>query len=327
MKSYLWVLAAALLVIPAVDAVPPQQAQPTMASHDVNPPAALSWAFPKPSKNQPKMAKSGAEHVPGSSKTYTAAQIDDLHNPPDWFPNEHPPMPKVVAHGAGPNVPACASCHLTSGLGHPESADLAGMPLGYIESQMADFKSGARYDPARMTVIGKAVPTADAKAAAMYFSSLKVKPWVTVKETDTVPKFYVSETRMHLPLPGAGTEPLGNRIIELPQDPSLASKRDPNSGFIAYVPKGSVAKGEALVTMGAAGKTIACNICHGSTLDGLGDVPRIAGLSPSYVGRQIYYFKAGVRTGMSVSLMTPVVQNLNNEDILNIAAYLASLKP
>jgi cytochrome c553 len=32
---------------------------------------------------------------------------------------------------------ACGSCHLMSGQGHPESADIAGMPAEYLIRQMA----------------------------------------------------------------------------------------------------------------------------------------------------------------------------------------------
>jgi hypothetical protein len=39
---------------------------------------------------------------------YTQTQIDDNFNALDWFPNEHRPMPPVVAHGDGTTVWACA---------------------------------------------------------------------------------------------------------------------------------------------------------------------------------------------------------------------------
>jgi len=39
-----------------------------------------------------------------------------------------------------------------------------------------------------------------------------------VIEADTVPKTFINKTRMRLPIPGGGAEPIGNRIIELPED-------------------------------------------------------------------------------------------------------------
>ncbi len=102
--------------------------------------------------------------------------------------------------------------------------------------------------------------------------------------------------------------------------------RNPRSGFIAYVPTGSVKKGEALVTTGA-GKTTQCGLCHGSDLKGLGPVPGIAGRSPSYLARQMYDMQQGARKGVWTELMKPVVAKLTDDDMVNIVAYTASLKP
>jgi cytochrome c553 len=285
----------------------------------------LAWASLTPDKQQPPASEeSGPIHIPGSTKEYTAAQIDDLSNPPDWFPDEHGPAPSIIQHGKGAAL-ACGACHLMSGHGHQESADLAGLSADYIVRTMSDFKSGARVDPARMNAIAKAMSDEDVRQAAEWFAALKPGCWIKVVETDTVPKSYVSvKGRQRLPLPGGGAEPLGNRIIELPQDVSRATSRDPHSGFIAYVPVGSVAKGAALVKAGGSNKTIACAICHGDSLEGLGDVPRIAGLHPAYVARQLYAFQTGTNRSVSSALMKKVVANLAADDILAIAAYTAS---
>src|SRR3954447_25878826 len=78
------------------------------------------WAYPVTPKPEP-LDSVQLKQVPGSAKQYTQAQIDDPFNPPDWFPNEHPPMPEIVARGgAKPAGRACAQCHLPSGDGHPE---------------------------------------------------------------------------------------------------------------------------------------------------------------------------------------------------------------
>ena len=291
-------------------------------------PAQLQWAFNVPDKQQPNREEpKGPIHVPGSSKTYTAAQIDDLTNPPDWFPQEHDAVPSIVQRAKGGAL-ACGSCHLMSGQGHPESASLAGLPVEYLVRQMADFKSGARKDPERMTAIGKALSDEDARQAAEWFASLKPSAWVKVVENDTVPKSYVATRgRMRLPWVPNATEPIGQRIIELPEDPARATSRDPHSGFIAYVPTGSIAKGEALVKTGGSGKTIACGICHGDDLNGIGDVPRLAGLHPAYIVRQLWYFQGEAYSGTSSALMKRVVPKLNLDDMIAIAAYAASLAP
>ena len=287
----------------------------------------IPWAFPIRDKVQPVLdERKGPQHVPGSSKAYSQDQIDDLANPPDWFPEEHPPMPKVVAHGAGGDTLGCASCHLGSGLGHPESANLAGMSAAYIERQISDFKAHLRMGEA-MNDIARDLTDEDARQAAEWFASLKPKVWQPVVETDRVPKTYINIHLMRMPLPGAGDEPIGERIIELPQDIARAESRDPHSGFIAYVPKGSIEKGKALVTTGGEGKTIQCAICHGPALGGLGEVPMIAGHSPMYIFRQLYYFKDGSRHGSMGALMKGVVAQMTQEDMLDIAAYVASLPP
>jgi cytochrome c553 len=166
------------------------------------------------------------------------------------------------------------------------------------------------------------------RAAAEYFSSMPWTPWIEVVETDTVPKTRILGG-MHLKLEGtdAGTEPLGRRIVESPVNAEHTELlRDPRSSFVAYVPPGSVARGEAVAHDGRDG-VAACTICHGSDLDGLALVPGLRGRSPSYIARQLADMKAGTRRGTWTPLMTPVVAELTAEDILNLAAYLASLEP
>ena len=145
-------------------------------------------------------------------------------------------------------------------------------------------------------------------------------------ETDTVPKSFIGPGNKRLDCSAGGTEPMGNRIIEVPENEEDVVYRDPNSGFVAYVPKGSIAKGEALVTAGG-GKTIPCGICHGQTLQGLGDVPAIAGRHPNYIVRQLWNIQNGERGGSSAALMKQVVEKLSNDDMLAIGAYVASRTP
>ena len=287
----------------------------------------IPWAFPIRDKVQPVIdERSGPQHVPGSTKSYTQDQIDDLANPPDWFPEEHAPMPKVVAHGSAGEVLGCASCHLASGLGHPESANLAGVSAAYILRQLSDFKAGNRMGEA-MNDMTKNLSDDDARQASEWFAALKPKVWQPVVEIDRVPKTFINMHLMRMPLPGAGDEPIGKRIIELPQDIARAESRDPHSGFIAYVPKGSLAKGKEFVTTGGGGKTIQCAICHGPSLNGLGEVPAIAGHSPMYLFRQLYYFKDGSRHGSLGALMKGVVAQMSQDDMLAVAAYVGSLPP
>jgi cytochrome c553 len=177
-----------------------------------------------------------------------------------------------------------------------------------------------------MIQFAKAMTEDEIKAAAEYFGAMKWTPWIKVVETDRVPKTRLS-VGMFLPLEGNETEPLGQRIIEMPLQPEATEVlRDPRSGFIAYVPFGSIQKGKALVTAGE-GKTVPCGVCHGPDLKGLGPVPGIAGRSPSYLVRQLYDMQQNARRGEWTELMQPVVRGLSEEDMLNIAAYVSSRMP
>jgi cytochrome c553 len=113
----------------------------------------------------------------------------------------------------------------------------------------------------------------------------------------------------------------------MPVDVDQFEHRDTRSQFIAYVPSGSIAKGEMLAKTGGAGITTPCATCHGENLRGLAAVPGIAGRSPSYLVRQLYDFQQHARVGSMGALMTPVVEKLSHDDMISLAAYVASLKP
>jgi len=285
------------------------------------------WAFNIPDKIQPTAVKpEGIVRVPGSTKEYDAAKIAGNANPPDWFPDEHPAAPKAVAGGPGIRF-ACGSCHLMSGQSHAEAADIAGMPAEYLIRQMAYYKAGTRKDDARMGPIAKATSDEDVRQAAEYFASLKPKVWVKIIETATPPKTFIATAGRHRVLhPDGGTEPIGHRILAIPEDPFRTEIRDPHSGFVAYVPPGSIARGEALVKTGA-GKTAQCAACHGEALKGMGEVPRLAGQHPLHIARQLFDIRHGSSAGKAVEPMKPVVANLSDDDIIAISSYLGSLAP
>jgi len=271
--------------------------------------------------------------VPGSSVAFTLTQIRDLFTVPDWRPDDHPAMPEIVKHGAKPAVFACGYCHLPNGLGRPENSSLAGLPAEYIVQQVTDFRNGTRKSselqslPVNLMIaVSKAVSDADLRIAAEYFSALRPKAWIRVAEANTVPKTHAAGWMLVASETGA-TELIGQRIIEMPEDLERTELRDAGSGFVAYVPAGSIRKGEALVTTGGAGKTTPCAICHGADLRGLGPVPALAGRSPSYIVRQLYDMRHGVRNGPWAELMKAVVAQLSEEDMVAIAAYTASREP
>jgi cytochrome c553 len=296
------------------------------------------WAYPvfPPGVVAPPVAPDDGsrKHLPGSSAAFTTTEVADRFSIADWFPESHPPMSEVISHGRkAAAVQGCGYCHLPNGQGHPQNASLAGLSIAYFQEQIADFKKGlrksseARFGPeTQMIQIATGLTGDETKAAAEYFGSMKYRPWIRVLETATVPKTTTNGS-MLLPAPRGGKERIGNRVIELPEHPERTELRDPTSSFVAYVPAGSVKKGELLATTGDNGKTIPCMTCHGPGLKGVGAIPSLAGRSPSQMARQIVDFQTGARNGAGAQLMKPVVSKLDDADIVAITAYLASLKP
>jgi cytochrome c553 len=326
--------------------------EPLWAYGFENPPAPGEKARPQsPPNRNLRQDENPAEqtkprHLKGSFATYSLVDIRDGQNVIDWFPNEHPLMPNVVAHGPvllGKNTRGCGSCHLPNGKGRPENAGIAGLPVAYFTRQIQDFRSGRRHtaDPRKpntntMIELAKSLTDDELNAAAEYFGSMKWTPWIRVVETDFVPKTRIVGN-LFLPVSEAKTEPIAGRIVEIPENEEQAETyRNPHSGFIAYVPVGSLKKGKNLVTTGGArivgkefirGKTTPCITCHGPDLMGVADIPPIAGRSPSYIVRQMWDVQQGARNGEAAKLMKPVLNNLTSEDMVAIAAYVSSRVP
>jgi cytochrome c553 len=325
-------LAAMAVIGIAVNGASMAQTQPpTPASA---PPTSFpAWAYPWVPDFKVAPADDVPQHVPDSAASFTIKQERDLFFVPDWHPEDHPAMPDVVAHGRMPDVRACGSCHRAAGTGGPENASLAGLPAAYIVQQIEDYKSGARKfaGPQRgpsvlMTAIAKASNEEEIKSAAAYFSALKPATNIKVVETDTVPVTQIARV-FYMLVKDGGTEPIGQRIIETPVDAAQFEHRDTRSQFIAYVPKGSIAKGEVLATTGGAGITTPCITCHGPDLRGVAPIPGIAGRSPSYLVRQLYDFQQHARAGSAGAPMGPVVEKLSPDDMISLAAYVTSLTP
>ena len=331
------------LLLPTASGTPRPQGEGAGArgKGEVAQPRPLAWAYGEPASATQREVEAPLPpddgkllHVPGSSLAFTMFQINSRFAPADWFPGDHPTMPEVVANGRKPDGPsrvrrderACSFCHYPNGKGHPENAGPAGLSAAYILQQLADFASGARksMEPGQETVdmiqIASRLKPDEAKEAADYFSALKWTPWIKVVETRTVPT--------HGSGSGNETVALGQTtLLEVPVDNELRRLRDPRSGFIAYVPPGTLKDGEALVERGGPGKTVGCAACHGLDLKGNGYFPSLAGRDPSYIARQLYDFQHFSRVGPGAQLMQSVVKNLSESDITAIAAYVASLAP
>lgn len=321
-------LASLLFLLLSAYAAHAQNAAPAPAPDPQTP---LPWAYALNTPGIPAFVPEGPQHVPDSALEFTFANPRSLYAPPDWHPGDHPPLPPIVAQGRDPGVFACGYCHLPNGQGRPENASLAGLDADYIMQQMRDYRAGLRtsaepqHGPANnMRAVGLNATEEEVAQAAAYFSSLTPRQWIRVVETDTVPETVVSGW-MYIEKEGGGLEAIGNRILEMPEDLHRTELRDARSGFIAYVPVGSIARGKALAES-SAGRT-PCAACHGADLKGLGPVPALAGRSPSYLARQLYDLQSGSRKGLWAPLMADVVKGLTTEEILALSAYLASLRP
>jgi cytochrome c553 len=263
----------------------------------------------------------------------TKEQLDKMDVPPDWLPNLHPPAPFIVMHRREKGVYACAECHQIEGQGYLSTAELAGLPAGYIIEQVREFRSGRRVssqlgreEAEEMIKEAKRVTDSDLAEAAAYFAAVRHQHWVEVVETDTVPKTEVGRYDWRYLDPRGGTEPIDGRIIEVARDLVGMMNGDPRVVTTDYVPSGSVAKGASLARRpNAVGQT--CATCHGETLQGTPLAPPLAGNYASYLARTLWDIKSGARQGSTVALMQPVVAALTPTEIIQLSAYLASLAP
>jgi cytochrome c553 len=71
-------------------------------------------------------------------------------------------------------------------------------------------------------------------------------------------------------------------------------------------------------------KEVLCTMCHLGDFAGQNEIPRTAGQHPEYVIKQLKAFKERSRTN-DAGNMTSVAQTLSEQDMENLAHYLASL--
>lgn len=281
----------------------------------------------------PPVAEDGIRHsLPGTDRTFTRNEAYENYGPADWYPQDHPPMPDVVAHGkedAGSR--ACSLCHYPNGQGKMENGHVAGLPEQYILQQLEAFARGARHsaDPRKantneMAMIAASLTPEERRQVARYYSSMPYRKMVRVVETAEAPAVRTTRNGLLLPLEGEAPVALGNRIIEVPEYPERTEvNRDPRAGWIVYAPVGSLATGRKLADTGG-GKTIPCKFCHAAGLTGMAEFPGIAGKTASYVMRQLWDIKQGTRES---PVMQVVVENLSVAELTALSAYVASLDP
>ncbi|MDB4909117.1 MAG: cytochrome c class [Gemmatimonadetes bacterium] len=298
--------------------------------------AVPDWAFPFFSTDysslKPPYDSVTPLRVPGSDRSFTSAQVHDQLNPPDWAPGAHPAAPAVVLHAPARVNFACGYCHLPSGLGRSENAMLAGLRVDYIKRQLADFKTNARHSPVdnsftrRMHEMSLVVTDSEVDAAARYFAALKPMRRATVQERERIPAVW-AVGGLYAVRPGADSEPLAGRLIEVTDDLERHELRDANDSFTTYVPVGSVKQGKRIATTDDLMSPTRCVTCHGLGVRGTSLAPGIAGRSPTYLLRQLLAFRAGTRATSTSGPMQKVASRLSLDEMVAVVAYVGTLVP
>ena len=84
-------------------------------------------------------------------------------------------------------------------------------------------------------------------------------------------------------------------------------------------------RGETILKEGNKQGAPACVSCHGNDLQGNGDaaIPRLTGLNPAYLKKQLRDIKAGTR---SSDIMLPIASKLSDDDIDAVVEAIAGKK-
>lgn len=288
------------------------------------------WLFPSPAKIAAAEPPATFHTLPGSAVQATRATFTRGDDVLDWYPQDHPATPPGVLRALPGRPMACGYCHLPNGLGRPENASLAGLNADYIVAQAKAIMGGTRgsADPAfvphlRMREAVKGLSDAELQAVASYFAGLPRKSTTKVVEGDTIPRAALAGFVFQLAV-GSGEEPLGHRIVEGPDDFERFELRDPRMTYTAYVPAGSIAKGQQLAEQWGEFGGYACATCHGEGYRGSAIAPPLAGRSPTYIVRQLVNFRSGARHGGGADQMAPVAATMTDDDAIALAAFMAA---
>ena len=211
---------------------------------------------------------------------------------------------------------------------------IAGLPVDYFVQQVKDMRTHARHtaspvpfpSAASMQQIADSVTDAEVEEAARYFAKVRARRGSRVVESDSIPLFKTLNGLSTL-LPGNEHEALGERLVDVTLDFRRHELHDPMTEYVAYVPRGSLARGRVLALRGPGGGVKGCTSCHGADLRGVKLVPPIAGRYPSYLLRQLIAFRTGARNGATSAPMHDVTAALSLQDMVAAAAYAGSRTP
>ena len=182
----------------------------------------------------------------------------------------------------------CAACHGDQGAGGKkgEYPRIAGQRVGYIESQLRNFRSRTRVNiPMFPYTQERELSDEDIKDISAYLSKIELDskmPTYTGKE-DALTKLLMAE-----------------RVMIIPRA------------------EGDLANGEAIYQK-------KCATCHGKTGKGRGMFPMLVGQYTNYLKRQADLYLKGDRPHDEDGVVG-VLNTLKEQDIQDILAYLTSIQ-
>ena len=182
----------------------------------------------------------------------------------------------------------CAACHGDQGAGGKkgEYPRIAGQRVGYIESQLRNFRSRTRVNiPMFPYTQERELSDEDIKDISAYLSKIELDskmPTYTGKE-DALTKLLMAE-----------------RVMIIPRA------------------EGDLANGEAIYQK-------KCATCHGKTGKGRGMFPMLVGQYTNYLKRQADLYLKGDRPHDEEGVVG-VLNTLKEQDIQDILAYLTSIQ-
>ena len=100
-------LTAAVLAIAAGSTLAATNTEEPLWAYGFNGPPSGASSVPPPAARPDNTT---LLHVAGSKQSFTRAQVIDYYGPADWFPEDHPPMPDIVARGRKAAVPPIIAC-------------------------------------------------------------------------------------------------------------------------------------------------------------------------------------------------------------------------
>ncbi len=67
-----------------------------------------------------------------------------------------------------------------------------------------------------------------------------------------------------------------------------------------------------------------CKNCHGPKAQGMASFPKLAGHDAEFITSRLVQYRAGEKVGPNTALMMPLAQDLSDQDIVDLSAYIST---